>query len=107
MIRIGGMPIPPPQILGASDAVADKLDRMYAAYVAEYDRWDWRARERKRGSPYELIRNTSPENDIIDDSWMEIITFTKRECENLAQIQNWLETFRGRAAMKAGLGVQG
>ncbi len=97
---------PEPEIINATSRETDCFDAMQAAYKAEYDRWDWRAREKKRGSPYEIVRNSSPNNDIIDDTYFEIIMLTKRECENIAQAENWLEAYRGRAAMRAALGCK-
>jgi hypothetical protein len=73
------------------------LDRAVAAYRAEADRWDWRF----SGDGYELIRNSSPRNDIIAEQYMEIIPL--RRCPSNARAQKWLETFRGRAAMRAAL----
>lgn len=76
----------------------DTLDRCDSAYQAEYDRWCWR-----RNSGFELVRNSSPKNDINADEYFEIISLTKRECKNGDDAESWLNTYRGRAAMKAAL----
>lgn len=85
----------------------DVLDRMDSAYVRERDRWYvYRLDdEPKRGSRYQLIRNSSPNGDINAEEYFEITTFTKRECRNSDDADAWLSTFAGRAAMRAALGA--
>lgn len=81
----------------------ENIDNAVTAYQAEYDRWDMLYRLRLRGSPHVLIRNTSPNNDIITEHYQEVITFSKRECPDRSYAEMWLNTYRGRAAMRAAL----
>lgn len=98
---INGIPVPCPEIMYISEADEDRLDTMQAAYTAEYDLWAWRIRDRKRGSRYELVRSNP--SWAPSPSRVEIVTFTKRECSNASDIEGWLETYRGRAAMQAAI----
>lgn len=77
------------------------LDRCHAAYQAEYDRWCWRRKTDKDG--FELVRNSSPENNINADEYFEVTNLTKRECADSDDARSWLRTYRGRAAMRAAL----
>lgn len=77
------------------------LDKCQEAYQAEYDRWCWR--HRAGGTGFELVRNTSPGNNIIALEHQEIIKLWKSECRDKHDAECWLNTFRGRAAMKAAL----
>jgi hypothetical protein len=82
-----------------------RLDRMNALYVIEYDRWCSRYNElalKGRGR-WELVRNSSPNNDINADEYFEITGFTRRECRDRHDAEMWLETFARRAAMRAAL----
>lgn len=72
-------------------------------YWAEYSRWCWRRAIRNGDYRFELVRNTSPRNDIIADEYTEITSLTKRECRDRHDVESWLNTYRGRAAMKATL----
>lgn len=80
----------------------DKLDAMDSAYKAEHDRWCWR-RKIPQGKGFELVRNSSPGNNIIGDDYMEITNLTKRECPTSDHAEEWLDAFAGRAAMEAAL----
>lgn len=85
----------------ARKPVSDKrLDRMIALYVNEYDRWCWRY---KAGGNFELVRNSSPNNDINADHYFEITTLTARECRDRHAAEAWLQTYARRAAMRAAL----
>lgn len=82
----------------------ENIDNAVNAYQREHDRWDWRCNvNKKRGSVYELVRNSSPDNDINADEYFEITTFSKRECPDRHYADMWLNTYRGRAAMRAAL----
>lgn len=80
------------------------IDRMVAAYRAEADRWCWRYRvpHDKRGS-FELVRNSSPKNDINADEYFQITLLSRRECADRHHAEGRLRTYRGRAAMIAAL----
>ena len=78
-----------------------RLDEANAAYKAEYDRWCVRRKTHKDG--YELVRNTSPHNDLVSDDFMDVIPLTKREAPTHDHAEEWLDTVRGRAAMAAAL----
>jgi hypothetical protein len=78
-----------------------KIDILHGAYQLEYDRWIMRYNPKKRGSGWELVRNTSPGNDIIGEEYQEIVTFTRRECRDKTDAVAWLNTYRGRAAVSA------
>lgn len=81
----------------------DAIDRMNAAYWAEYERWCWRRKAVKDG--FELVRNSSPNNDIIADEYNEITNLTKRECRDRDEAEAWYQTYAKRAAMRAALGA--
>lgn len=83
-----------------SDARADK---MAALFWAEYDRWVVRRKTDKQG--YELVRDTSPNGDIIDEMFQEIIPLSKRECRDYHDGEAWKNTYANRAAMRAALGA--
>jgi len=81
----------------------DFLDRCVAAYCAEYDRWCWRRAQPRvvkaeipKKTRYELVRNTSPNTQ-------EIFKLSKSECKDHHDAEAWLNTMRGRAAMRAAL----
>lgn len=78
---------------------------MGALFWTEYDRWCERRIRTPAGKPdrWELVRNTSPNNDIIDESYQEIITLTARECRDSIDAEAWKNTFANRAAMRAAL----
>lgn len=77
----------------------EQLDRMSDAFHAEADRWCWRRNDQH----YELVRNSSPKNNIIDDEFMQITRLTKRECRDRYAAEVFLNTYRDRAAMLAAL----
>jgi hypothetical protein len=79
------------------------IDRMNAAYWAEYERWVWR-RKINRKDGFELVRNSSPNNDIVSDEYNEITNLTKRECKDSYSADEWYQTYARRAAMRAALG---
>lgn len=85
------------------------IDAMAEAFHDEYQRWQYRYNDlpgrETRGSLWELVRDTSPKQDIISEEFMEIITFTKRECKDRTDAEAWLETYRSRAAINAALDV--
>lgn len=75
-----------------SDAFLDKCD---AAYRDEYDRWSWRRKPNNSG--FELAR-------VVDNQhYPDITNLIKRECKDKHDAESWLNTYRGRAAMKAAL----
>lgn len=77
------------------------LDKCQEAYQAEYDRWCWR--RRAGGTGFELVRDSSPNGDINAEEYQEITKLWKSECRDKQDAECWLNTFRGRAAMKAAL----
>ncbi len=81
----------------------DTLDRCETAYQAEYERWCWRRAIIAGNYRFELVRNSSPNNDINADEYNEITMLTKRECNDKHSAESWIITYRGRAAMKAAL----
>lgn len=82
----------------------DMLDRVAAAFWAEHDRWALRCNGlKRRGSPYEIVRNASPNNDIVDESLLEVITFAKSECRDRFDADTWFDRYRNRAAIRAAL----
>lgn len=81
----------------------ETLDAADTAYRAEYDRWCWRRSIIAGSYRFELVRNSSPNNDINADEYFEITTLTKRECRDRHEAEAWLGTYRGRAAMRAAL----
>ena len=80
----------------------ERADRMVALYDAEYARWCDRA---KPGRGYEIVRNTSPNNDIIDETWQEVTNLTLREARTRDEAEAWCRTLAGRAAIRAALGA--
>lgn len=79
----------------------DALDNMNAAYWAEHDRWC--SRRKGIGEGFELVRNTSPGNDIVDESYQALIHLSKRECRDRHDAAMWLQTYARRAAMQKAL----
>lgn len=67
------------------------LDKCGAAYREEFDRWSWRRKPENSG--FELVR---ARGDALD----EITNLTKRECKDSHDAESWLNTYRGRAAMR-------
>jgi acetone carboxylase gamma subunit len=80
----------------------DVLDRAAVAFREESDRWCWR-RNIIDGNHFEIVRNSSPNNDISDDQYFQIIRLTKRECRDRHEAEIFLRTYRDRAAMLAAL----
>lgn len=84
----------------------DLFDAMDSAYQAERDRWCCRYnRLAPRGGRWELVRNSSPHNDINADEYFEITGLTKRECNGGDSAETWLDAYAGRAAMRKALGA--
>lgn len=83
------------------------LDRCEAAYRNEYDRWCVRRNKSLAKSGkydrYELVRNTSPNGDIVSEDCQEVTLLTHREAASYTDAEGWLNTYRGRAAMRAAL----
>lgn len=86
-------------VLDPRDDNSVMLDRAVDAFHAEADRWNSRWNDRA----YELVRNSSPDNDICDEEYSEIIRFTKYECPDGPHAYALLNTYRDRAAMLAAL----
>lgn len=80
-----------------------RLDQMDYAYQKECERWCYRYNDLKPHPGYELVRNSSPNNNINADEYFEITTFTKRECPDRDSAAQWLDAYRGRAAMRAAI----
>lgn len=82
-----------------------RLDCMNWAYRNEYARWTERARIVTSGQrcQWELVRNTSPNNDISADAFHEITKLDARSCKSRDDAQSWLRTYAGRAAMRAAM----
>lgn len=81
------------------DRDIDMLDKMTAAYDAEYERWIGRRKANKQG--FELVRANGDIN-VIDDN-QTIINLTKRECRDYCDAEAWRNTYAGRAAMRKAL----
>lgn len=81
----------------------EAIDRAVAAFDAETARWCWRRGPFNEG--FELVRNSSPKNDINADEYFQIVKLTKRECVDRHEAEGWCNTYRGRAAMLAALEV--
>lgn len=79
----------------------DMLDKMTSAFDAEYDRWVCRRKSNKGG--FELVRNSSPKNNIVAEEYQEITNLTKRECRDYCDAEAWRNTYAGRAAMRKAL----
>jgi len=73
------------------------IDRANAAYQREYALWSWRRVIRKGNYRFELVRDSGPDEAII--------LLTKLECADRDTAEMWLDTYRGRAAMRAALEV--
>lgn len=81
----------------------DVLDAMDRAYTTEHARWSYRYNglALKGRGRWEIVRNSSPFNNIIGDE--EIVGLTKRECSDRHIVAEWLDAYAGRAAMRAAL----
>ena len=73
------------------------IDRANAAYQSEYGRWSWRRAIRNGNYRFELVRDSGPDEATI--------LLTKLECADRDTAEMWLDTYRGRAAMRAALEV--
>lgn len=84
----------------------DALDRLDTAYRGEYLRWHARRQQHPKGGvkeTYELFRNGSESGyaEVRDRNDDTVVKLTKREALNYSEAEGWLNTYRGRAAMKA------
>ncbi len=81
-------------------AIAEsKLDRMVQAYVNESERWySCRAMDK---SHYQIVRNSSPKNDINADEYFEVTDLPRGYDHDDAQ--EIVKMRQGRAAMHAAL----
>lgn len=79
----------------------EAIDRMMAAFNREHERWCWRRVLDKSG--FELVRNSSPKNNINADEYFQITPLSKRYCSDRHEAEMWLGIWRGRAAMVAAL----
>jgi len=77
----------------------EQLDRASNAFHAEADRWCYR----RDGDHFILVRNSSPDNDIMADEYFQITRLTKREARTRDDAEAFLNTYRDRAAMLAAL----
>lgn len=98
------MSIPRKKFVPTDDAT---LDRMSAAYWGEFDRWCERriTMPADKRDKWEIVRNTSPNNDLIDEHYQDVIKLTLRECRDHIDAEAWLNTYRCRSAMRAALGA--
>lgn len=90
-----------------SDDILDKLD---AAYRAEFELWmirRVRADEVKaKHDKYEIVRRKRRSSgELYYDDWTcdAPIKLTRAEAESYTDAEGWLNTYRGRAAMRAAL----
>lgn len=91
-------------VIHGDDRDIDLFDRMDAAYRLEHERWAYEHQNLgDSGFRYILVRNTSPNNDIIDESYHEVITLTKREARTRDEAEAWCNTFAGRASIRKAL----
>lgn len=96
------------------ESVESYLDRHAEVFWNEYRRWTWRRVRPKhikatisanQPDRFELVRNTSPMGNIIDETCQEITAFTRRECRDGHEAEMKLQFARNRAAIRAVLEV--
>lgn len=79
----------------------ETIDRAVAAFREETERWCFRRNLDKK--VFELVRNTSPRNDICDESYQQVMSLSRGDCPDRHMAELLLLRYRDRAAMYAAL----